>query len=174
MTINANTNATNATTENFYNFTADCVAYINDIRVVKPQNKPKSSFVSVKIAILEGEKDEPNKVFADLIVRGEQAQKIIAFYKDYWPKFGQENSWFASLRIGSMYPKTYTNKKTGEVVPTMGGRLLTFTYLKIGDTVIELPKEDAKPQAAPQAQQPAPQPQAAPQAQQPAPQPMLA
>lgn len=159
---------TNATTEGYYDFTATCMAYVNDIRVVQPKSgKKKDAFVSVKIAILEGDKEEPNKVFADLIVRGEQAQQII---KSHWkcrPKFGQKNSWFASLRIGSMYVKTY--KSNGETKATMGGRLLAFTYLKIGDTVIELPQENAEPQ--PQA---APQPLFVPQAQQPAPQQMTA
>lgn len=146
---------TNATTEDYFDFTATCVAYVNNIEVIKPKGKKKDAFVSVKVAILEGDKEEPNKVFADLIVRGDQAQEIITFYKDYWPTFQQKNSWFASLRIGSMYVKTYESKD--QTRANMGGRLLAFTYLKIGDTVINLPKEDTiapQPQAVPQAQQP--------------------
>ncbi len=129
---------TTQTNENkFFNLTASCSAYVNDTRIVTPNGRKKDAFVSVKIAILEGPADEPETIFADLIVRGEQAKAIIKCYKDAWPSFKNKGKgWFAGLRLGSLYPKLYDSK--GVTQATLGGRLLKLTYLKIGDDVINL------------------------------------
>ncbi len=170
---------TTQTNENkFFNFTANATCYVNDIRTVKSQGK---DYVSFKVAILEGAAEKTNKIFADLIVSGKQAQEIVEAYRNYWPSFNTHNGhkWFASIRIGSLYAKTYEHK--GKIAATLGGRLLKITYLKIGETVIDLSVFEQEPtesqpvqQVAPQATQPAPQPvqQVAPQATQPVPQPV--
>ena len=123
---------------NYFNFTADAVAYVNEVKVVRP--KKGNAFISLKVAILEGENGD-TKAYCDLILVGKQAQKVIFALENEWPQGYQDNgpAWFAGLRIGSLYAKPYLSKK-GEPKAVLGGRLIAIKWLKIGDEQIEVPE----------------------------------
>lgn len=123
---------------NYFNFTADAVAYVNEVKVVRP--KKGNAFISLKVAILEGENGD-TKAYCDLILVGKQAQKVIFALENVWPQGYQDNglAWFAGLRIGSLYAKPYLSKK-GEPKAVLGGRLIAIKWLKIGDEQIEVPE----------------------------------
>ncbi len=94
---------------------------------------------------MEGECENPEKVFIDLIVRGEQAKAVLRKYKNDFPKFNDKDkpTWFASIKIGSVEAKPYLSND-GKAKATLAARLIKFTYLKIGDQVIDLENLDAK------------------------------
>lgn len=123
---------------NYFNFTADAVAYVNEVKEVRP--KKGNAFISLKVAILEGENGD-TKAYCDLILVGKQAQKVIFALENEWPQGYQDNglAWFAGLRIGSLYAKPYLSKK-GEPKAVLGGRLIAIKWLKIGDDQIEVPE----------------------------------
>ena len=91
---------------NFFNFTADCVGYLNEVKQVKP--KKGNPFVAIKATIIEG-KDGEEKIAADLILRGAQASQVLQSLEDEWPQgFGHSGPiWFAGLRIGSLDTKPF-------------------------------------------------------------------
>ena len=122
---------------NYFNFTADAVAYVNEVKRVKPNRG--NPFIALKVAILEGANGD--KAYCDLILVGKQAQEVIFALENEWPQ-GYQNygsAWFAGLRIGSLYAKPYLSKK-GEPKAVLGGRLIAIKWLEIGDEQIEVPE----------------------------------
>lgn len=151
---------------NFFDFTADAVAFINEIRRVTPEKSKKGSFIALKVAILEGENGE-NRSYCDLIARGAQAVAVLETLEQEWPGPSNDGgpNWLASLRIGSLYAKAYTSRK-GEAKAVLGGRLLAIKWLKVDGERIEVPEwrsdttiEEEQPQRRSQPQQPRNQPQ---------------
>ena len=145
---------------NFFDFTADAVAFINEIKIHCSEKSKKGRFIGIKAAILEGENGE-NKVFCDLIVRGQQALQVLEHLQQGWPQGnGGDPNWLAGLRIGSLYAKAYTSRK-GEAKAVLGGRLLAIKWLKVDGERIEVPEwrsdttiEEEQPQRRSQPQQP--------------------
>lgn len=151
---------------NFFDFTADAVGFINEIRRVTPEKSKKGSFIALKVAILEGENGE-NRSYCDLIARGAQAVAVLETLEQEWPGPSNDGgpNWLASLRIGSLYAKAYTSRK-GEAKAVLGGRLLAIKWLKVDGERIEVPEwrsdttiEEEQPQRRSQPQQPRNQPQ---------------
>lgn len=146
---------------NFFDFTADAVGFINEIRRVTPEKSKKGSFIALKVAILEGENGE-NRSYCDLIARGAQAVAVLETLEQEWPEPSNDGgpNWLASLRIGSLYAKAYTSRK-GEAKAVLGGRLLAIKWLKVDGERIEVPEwrsdttiEEEQPQRRSQPQQP--------------------
>ena len=121
---------------NYFNFTADAVAYVNEVKRVKPNRG--NPFIALKVAILEGANGD--KAYCDLILVGKQAQEVIFALENEWPQGYQNNgsAWFAGLRLGSLYTKPYLSKK-GEPKAVLGGRLIAIKWLEIGVEQIEVP-----------------------------------
>ena len=155
----------NQQSQSYFDFTADAVAFINEIKIHSSEKSKKGRFIGIKAAILEGENGE-NKVFCDLIVRGQQALQVLEHLQQGWPQGnGGDPNWLAGLRIGSLYAKAYTSRK-GEAKAVLGGRLLAIKWLKVDGERIEVPEwrsdttiEEEQPQRRSQPQQPRNQPQ---------------
>lgn len=123
---------------NFFNFTADAVAYINEVKWVTP--KKGNPFMALKVCILEGQEAE-NKINTDLIVRGKQALGVLQELESEWPQ-GYAYAgprWFAGLRIGSLDTKPYLSKD-GTPKAVLSGRLIAIKHLKIGENDISVPE----------------------------------
>lgn len=123
---------------NFFNFTAEASAYLNEIKVVKLP-RGGDPFVAIKATILEG-KDGKEKIPVDLILRGEQAAEVLNSQRAKWPQgYGHSGpTWFAGLRIGSLNVKPFT-KKDGTPGAVLSGRLLAIKWLKINKEDIQVP-----------------------------------
>ena len=152
----------NQLSNNFFDFTADAVAFINEVAIINPR-KAKERFIALKVSILEGENGE-HKEYCDLIARGSQALQVLEHLQQGWPQGnGSGPNWLAGLRIGSMYAKAYTSRK-GEAKAVLGGRLLAIKWLKIGEERINVPEwrsdttavdeQEQQTQCRPQLQQP--------------------
>lgn len=129
----------NQQSQSYFDFTADAVAFINEIRTVSPEKARKERFIALKVCILEGENGE-HKEYCDLIARGAQALQVLEYLQQEWPQGNDSGpSWIAGLRIGSLYAKAYTSRK-GEAKAALGGRLLAIKWLKIGDERIDVPE----------------------------------
>ena len=122
--------------KNFFNFTADAVGYINEIR--RGQPRKGEAFVALKATLLEG-KDGEEKISADLILRGAQASQVLQSLEDEWPHFGHTGpTWFAGIRLGSLNVKPFT-KKDGTPGAVLSGRLLAIKWLKLGKESVQVP-----------------------------------
>ena len=121
---------------NYFDFTADAVGYIDEVKVVKPRG---NSFIALKATLLEG-KDGQEKIPMDLILRGSQAAEVLNSLQTAWPQgFGHQGpAWFAGLRIGSLGVKPFT-KKDGSPSAVLSGRLLAIKWLKIGKESVQVP-----------------------------------
>ena len=146
----------NVQNQNFFNFVADAVGYLNEIKVVHPENG--DAYVAVKAAILEGKpkNGKIKQIYIDLNVKGQQALDVINALRDYWPGYGSttDHKWMAGIRFGSINAKTYFSKKANSQVAMLTGSLIAFRWLKINGQDVAVPewhKQD--PQMQPQMQQ---------------------
>ena len=141
----------NQLSNNFFDFTADAVGYINEVSIINTR-KAKERFIALKVSILEGENAESHH-FCDLIVRGQQALQVLEHLQQEWPQGNNGGpNWLAGLRIGSLYAKAYTSRK-GEAKAVLGGRLLAIKWLKIGEERINVPEWRSDTPAVEQEQQ---------------------
>lgn len=124
-------------TSNFFNFTADAVAYLNEIKLIEINGH---QCVAVKGCIIEG-KDGKSKSPVDMLVRGKQAADVIYALEEWWPQgYGSDSPrWFAGIRIGSIKAKPYVSKE-GEAKAVLSARLLAVKWLKIDDEDIKVPE----------------------------------
>lgn len=121
---------------NFFNFTADAVAYINEVKLIDINGH---QCVAIKGCIIEG-KDGKSKSPVDMLVRGQQAADVIYALEEWWPQgYGSDSPrWFAGIRIGSIKAKPYVSK--GEAKAVLSARILAVKWLKIDDQDIEVPE----------------------------------
>lgn len=123
---------------NYFNFTCDATAYLNEIKMVTPrQGKP---YVAIRASILEG-RDGENKISIDLTIRGKQAQEVLHSLESEWPRgYGSRSpKWFAGIRIGSLNSKSFF-RGNGQPGSTLSGRLLAIKWLKIDGQDMEIPE----------------------------------
>ena len=154
MNGNVQNNAT------FFNFVADAVGYLNEIKLVHPENG--DAYVAVKAAILEGKPNKNGKIkqiYIDLNVKGQQALDVINSLQAYWPQgYGSasDHKWMAGIRFGSINAKTYFSKKSNAQVAMLTGSLIAFRWLKVNGHDVVVPEwhksEDQQMQQAPQMQ----------------------
>lgn len=138
--MNGNVQNQNTT---FFNFVADAVGYLNEIKVVHPENG--DAYVAVKAAILEGKPNKNGKIkqiYIDLNVKGQQALDVINALRDYWPGYGSttDHKWMAGIRFGSINTKTYFSKKANSQVAMLTGSLIAFRWLKINGQDVAVPE----------------------------------
>lgn len=70
-------NQANQTQANYFNFTADAVAYVNEVKTVQPRNG--NVYIAIRASILEG-LDGKNKISCDLTIRGQQADEVLRMF----------------------------------------------------------------------------------------------
>jgi len=123
---------------NYFNFTADAVAYVNEVKTVQPRNG--NVYIAIRASILEG-LDGKNKISCDLTIRGQQADEVLRMFADAWPQgYGSRSpKWFAGIRIGSIESKSFF-RGNGQPGSTLSGRLLAIKWLKIDGEDMEIPE----------------------------------
>jgi len=124
--------------QNFFNFTAEGAAYINEVKWVQPRNG--NTYIAIRASILEG-LDGKNKIACDLTIRGQQADEVLQMFQDVWPEgYGSRSpKWFAGIRIGSLNSKSFF-RGNGQPGSTLSGRLLAIKWLKIDGEEMEIPE----------------------------------
>ena len=124
--------------QNFFNFTAEGAAYINEVKWVQPRNG--NAYIAIRASILEG-LDGNNKIACDLTIRGQQADEVLQMFQDVWPEgYGSRSpKWFAGIRIGSLNSKSFF-RGNGQPGSTLSGRLLAIKWLKIDGEPVDIPE----------------------------------
>ena len=124
--------------QNYFNFTAEGAAYINEVKWVQPRNG--NAYIAIRASILEG-LDGKNKISCDLTIRGQQADEVLQMFEDAWPQgYGSRSpKWFAGIRIGSLDSKSFF-RGNGQPGSTLSGRLLAIKWLKIDGQNMEIPE----------------------------------
>ena len=124
--------------QNYFNCTADAVAYVDEVKWVQPRNG--NAYIAIRASILEG-LDGKNKIACDLTIRGQQADEVLQMFADVWPQgYGSRSpKWFAGIRIGSLNSKSFF-RGNGQPGSTLSGRLLAIKWLKIDGEEMEIPE----------------------------------
>ena len=124
--------------QNFFNFTAEGAAYINEVKWVQPRNG--NAYIAIRASILEG-LDGKNKIACDLTIRGQQADEVLQMFENAWPQgYGSRSpKWFAGIRIGSLNSKSFF-RGNGQPGSTLSGRLLAIKWLKIDGEPVDIPE----------------------------------
>lgn len=131
-------NQAQSQSQNFFNFTAEGAAYINEVKWVQPRNG--NAYIAIRASILEG-LDGKNKIACDLTIRGQQADEVLQMFENAWPQgYGSRSpKWFAGIRIGSLNSKSFF-RGNGQPGSTLSGRLLAIKWLKIDGEEMEIPE----------------------------------
>ncbi len=127
-----------AQSPNFFNFTAEGAAYINEVKWVQPKNG--NAYIAIRASILEGLEGK-NKIACDLTIRGQQAEEVLQMFENAWPQgYGSRSpKWFAGIRIGSLNSKSFF-RGNGQPGSTLSGRLLAIKWLKIDGEDMDIPE----------------------------------
>lgn len=135
--------------------------YINRVREVAPQGA--QPYLCADVALMEGvakdgDYSPVNKTRLSTIVKGKEAQEIIR--ANFTGPDGQVASpkapVVASMQLGGLQPDTFVYKKgerAGETGVSLRSSLLKISWLKIGDTVVELGQGDQEVVEVPEAAQ---------------------
>ncbi len=145
---NVKTNQTEAN-QAFFNGVLYARCIINEIKVIPVEEGHNYCAVNAAIVNVDAEGNKQYETI-DLIVRGQEAKKLLWKFNKQWPtdRFSAEGKWWADINIGSIKPKTYTNKK-GEADAVLSGRLIKIRGITIDSEVVygEMDNNDEFPTA---------------------------
>ena len=114
---------------NFLNTTLTGLAYVNDLRVVKPQKgKP---YFSARLKFLQGEQGGTDQT-VHLPVNANLFGSALTILQ---PTLGSKEAVRILGRVSDLVLGTYTNNK-GVIVPTLQGRLYAVSKMWIGDALV--------------------------------------
>lgn len=134
---NAPDSADAAGNDEFVNFIAEGLAYVNEVREVKPK-RSKGSFTAVRLAAMHGKKGELEYTKLDLTCRGRHACELMQLHADAINAKGKDgkriNKVVAYFRAGDLYTGAWLYE--GKPYACMKGRLLLITYLSINGEVV--------------------------------------
>ena len=111
--------------------------YINRAELVTPKSRTAKPYWSVSLCMLSGSKDKPTKTTVDTIVRGADAEQLIAAHTKGIGKVAI----YGRFKVSDIGSKSYTSKKTGQLVHALTGRLILISYLKVADDVVHCSPE---------------------------------
>ena len=136
------TNSTQNNETAYYNNSTSSACYINEIKRVQP--KRGDAFIAVKASLVDGPMDSPSYESIDLIVKGQQAQRVLESFENQWPTYSQKDrpTIFANVRFGSIGVKPYLN---GQSLPSavLSGRLIKVNYCSINKVPVVIDADEA-------------------------------
>lgn len=141
-TQNTNTSTHTANTDkeprSYYDAHTTFEGYINRAELVTPtKSRTAKPYWSVSLCMLSGSKDKPTKTTVDTIVRGAEAEQLIAAHTKGIGKVAI----YGRFKVSDIASKSYTSKKTGQLVHALTGRLILIAYLKVADDVVHCSPE---------------------------------
>ncbi len=143
MTSNTqNANNQNGNSDRAYNVIVNGFGFLNRVREIKPQSG--ESYLACNVTLLHGVGDNVKHVRLDCIVRGKKALAIVR--KHFTSPEGVVESpdkipVVASMKFGGLTAELFDYKdqeRAGQKGIALRTTLLDITWLKIGDTVIDL------------------------------------
>ena len=112
--------------------------YINRAELVTPtKSRTAKPYWSVSLCMLSGSKEKLTKTTVDTIVRGAEAEQLIAAHTKGIGKVAI----YGRFKVSDIGSKSYTSKKTGQLVHALTGRLILISYLKVADDVVHCSPE---------------------------------
>ncbi|CAK7032813.1 DUF3577 domain-containing protein [Saezia sanguinis] len=129
--MNTSTQPQNDNGKKYNNTLFTGLGFLNRARFVDGhQGEP---YWAVTVAGLSGEIGKAKKLYVDCNIKGEDAQKLIALYKE--DINNRDIKVTASFGIGDLEIGVYT-AKDGTVKPCCKGNLLYLSYIKVGENIV--------------------------------------
>lgn len=151
----------------YFNIHTEAMGYLNSLEFI-PTNE--GGFDKVQFCMLEGNPNEPEKIYVSVIVKNDGALQVLQEFADAINQ--REIPVFAGLRLAKLRAQPFEYPRGHEQAGQMGinysARLIKLMYLKVGDHVVQLsepsvPTTDfgvpSNAHPVPQPQHPVPQPQ---------------
>jgi len=121
----------------YFNVHVEAMGYLNSLEFV-PTND--GGFDKVQFCMLEGNPNEPEKIYVSVIVKNDQALEIL---KEFEGDINERTiPVFAGLRLAKLraqpfeYPRGHD--QAGQLGINYSARLIKLMYLKVGDHVVQL------------------------------------
>lgn len=118
---------------------------INEVKIIEGKRKAARmkaqqapSYCAVNASIVEDIDGKKTYRTIDLLVKGEEAKKVLWHFRDSWPTDRMQRSperWVACVNIGSLRVEAFT-KRDGSAGSVLKGRLLKIHGLKIGSETV--------------------------------------
>ncbi|MCM2552683.1 DUF3577 domain-containing protein [Burkholderia glumae] len=126
----------------FFNFHATGIAYLNRVRNVEPRGgKP---YLAASLSVLVGPKDRTQYSYVDVIVSGTEAIKVV---EDLMNESNEKSTKvLISFRVGDLFSNAFkysSGERNGEIGHNIRARLIKVFWAKVnGELVYEAPKAD--------------------------------
>ena len=128
----------------YYDININGVAYLNRLRIVKPEEGTDNEYKAVDFNMLHGAADNVRYVQFSTTVVGKQAKEVLTSHWDRLVKAEEEGKKIlAQVRIVDPRPDSYETKK-GETRHFIRGRLLMLFFIRIdGEEIYKAPLREA-------------------------------
>jgi hypothetical protein len=143
---NLMTNTSNSTqTVAYFNAHTEGLGYLDSlVRVTPKPGQDFEAFWSANFCILEGNPQKPEKLFVSLTVPSEKAlDDLLPFVADI---NSETTKVFVGLRLAKFRGKPFTfaadSQTPGKLGINYSARLISVLYLKVGDSVIKLKRDE--------------------------------
>lgn len=143
--LNRNNNARNGNNSNakirYFNAHTEAFGYINGIREVTPQpgQKQFDPFWATTFCMLEGDPQNPVKKYINITIVN---PKMVELLLEFEQELNSEVPVFANARLASVNAEPFVygdnSKSAGQLGINWSGKMISLLYLKVGDQVIDL------------------------------------
>ncbi len=129
----------------YFNAHTEGLGYLDSLVHVTPKpGQEFESFWSASFCMLEGSPQKPEKTYVSLTVPSDKALENLRPYLDEIN--GQTTKVFVGLRLAKFRGKPFTfapdSQSPGKLGVNYSARLIAVLYLKVGDTVIKLKRDE--------------------------------
>ena len=126
-------------TNNYFDLITTGAGYVNKLAWIPTRGTP---YLIANLCLLSGAADNTNKHYVFTTVKGKAVEFLTQYIDQINQALQSKKPVFVRVQIGDIAPDSYQGS-TGLKLK-MTGRLIKVSYLKIGDIVIDIPKEDEK------------------------------
>jgi Protein of unknown function (DUF3577) len=129
----------------YFNAHTEGLGYLDSLVHVLPKpGQDFSAFWSASFCMLEGNPEKPEKTYVSLAVSSDKALEVLRPFVD--DINGQTTKIFAGLRLARFRAKPFTfsadSQSPGKLGVNYSARLIAVLYLKVGESVITLKREE--------------------------------
>lgn len=134
------TTQTNSQKKAYFNLHTEGMAYLNNIETVTPNKQGAKSFLSLSVALLEGDPEKPTKTYVSLVIP-EALDDVTALLTQYHEAIcDRDTKVFANIKFANLRHKPFVygenSQRAGDLGVNLNAKLIGLKYLKVGGQVV--------------------------------------
>ncbi|ODS23570.1 hypothetical protein AB835_08125 [Candidatus Endobugula sertula] len=134
------TTQTNSQKKAYLNLHTEGMAYLNNIETVTPNKQGAKSFLSLSVALLEGDPEKPTKTYVSLVIPEALDDVTALLVKHREAIADRDTKVFANIKFANLRHKPFVygenSQRAGELGVNLNAKLIGLKYLKVGDQVV--------------------------------------